>query len=151
MARLFALLFALIAFTALPPAPVALAQGSEINLSEGVALSGYDPVAYFTEGKPVKGSAAHTATEGGAVYHFASAKNRALFVAHPTKYVPKYGGYCAYGMARGYKAPVDPAAFTIVKGHLYMNYSPSVQRTWRKDIDGYVARADGNWPSVRSY
>lgn len=150
MARLIALLAVLSALMLAPSAPVAYAATAEYNLTHGVALSGYDPVAYFTEGRPVKGNAAHVFSYGPATYHFASEKNRATFAANPARYAPKYGGYCAYGMARGYKAPIDPAAFTIVRGSLYMNYSQSVQRTWRKDIHGYVERADHNWPSVKS-
>lgn len=126
------------------------AQAGEVNVARGSAIQGYDPVAYFTDGKPVKGKADYAATYKGAQYRFASAKNRDAFAASPESYAPAYGGWCAYGMSKGYKAPIDPAAFTIVKNKLYLNYSKSVRSTWSKDIPGYVAKADANWPTVKA-
>jgi hypothetical protein len=134
-------------FAAVAHAP---ANAGEINAANGVAISGYDPVAYFREGKPVKGAAQFAHRHKDATFHFASAANRDSFAASPEKYAPQYGGFCAYGTSRGYKAPIDPAAFTVVKGKLYLNYSVDVQQTWRKDIPGYVAKADGHWPTVRT-
>lgn len=117
-----------------------------INLdSSGVAIMGYDPVAYFSESGPAMGSGQYTATHDGAVYRFSSAENQASFEADPAKYVPAYGGYCAYGMAQGYKAPIDPQAFTVVDDRLYLNYSTGVRDTWQSDIPGYIAKADENW------
>jgi YHS domain-containing protein len=118
--------------------------------SSGLALQGHDPVAYFTEGRPVPGRPELTATHEGATYRFASAANRDAFAAAPGKYAPQYGGYCAYGMASGYKAPVEPDAWTIVEGKLYLNYNRSVRSRWSSDIPGHVRKADANWPSVRS-
>lgn len=116
------------------------AHAGEVNVAKGSAIQGYDPVAYFTDGKPVRGKADYAATYKGAEYRFASAKNRDAFAASPETYAPEYGGWCAYGMSKGYKAPIDPAAFTIIKNKLYLNYSKSVQSEWRKDVPGYVAK-----------
>ena len=118
--------------------------------SSGLALKGYDPVAYFTEGKPVQGKPEFMARHEGATYRFASAANRDAFLAGPAKYAPQYGGYCAYGMASGYKAPIEPDAWTIVDGKLYLNYNRSVRGRWSSDIPGFIRKADANWPSVRS-
>lgn len=118
--------------------------------SSGLALKGYDPVAYFTENKPVPGRADFTALYEGATYRFASAANRDAFAAAPEKYAPQYGGYCAFGLASGYKAPIEPDAWTVVDGKLYLNYNQSVRSRWSSDIPGYVRKADANWPTVRS-
>jgi YHS domain-containing protein len=115
----------------------------------GLAIDGYDPVAYFTEQKPVKGLAHFRADFRGTTFQFASAANRDTFAADPTKYAPQYGGYCAYGMAKGYKAKIDPAAFTVVGDKLYLNYSEAVRSRWLSDIPGYVQKADTNWPDVQ--
>jgi YHS domain-containing protein len=114
----------------------------------GAAIDGYDPVAYFTENKPVKGSSAFTAMHEGSTFRFASAANRDAFVSDPKKYAPQYGGFCAYAVAHGYKAKIEPDAFTIVDGKLYLNYDQSIQRRWRRDIPGYIRRGDHNWPGV---
>jgi YHS domain-containing protein len=115
----------------------------------GVAANGQDLVAYFTENAPVSGLASITATHGGATYRFATATNRDAFQADPGKYLPLYGGYCAYGVANGYKVKTDPDAFSIVDGKLYLNYDKGVQRKWQQDVAGYVARADSNWQRIR--
>jgi len=115
----------------------------------GLAIDGYDPVAYFTEQKPVKGSPEFRTDYHGVTFQFASAAHREAFVAEPGKYAPQYGGFCAYGMAKGYKAVIDPAAFTIVREKLYLNYSESVRTRWFSDIPGYIQKADANWPEVQ--
>lgn len=114
-----------------------------------LAIDGYDPVAYFTEMKPVKGSAEFRSDFQGSTFQFASAVHRDAFAADPAKYAPQYGGYCAYGMAKGYKATIDPAAFTVVGDKLYLNYSETVRSKWLSDIPGYVRKADATWPEVR--
>ena len=114
----------------------------------GAAIDGYDPVAYFRESKPVKGSASFIATHEGSTFRFASAANRDAFVSDPSKYAPQYGGFCAYAVAGGYKAKIEPDAFTIVDGKLYLNYDQSIQRRWRRDIPGYIQKGDRNWPEV---
>jgi YHS domain-containing protein len=115
----------------------------------GLAIDGYDPVAYFTDQKPVKGSAEFQFSYQGSVFHFASADHRDLFAVSPAQYAPQYGGYCAYGMAKGYKAAIDPDAFTVVRDKLYLNYSEAIRTRWLSDIPGYVQRADANWPEVQ--
>ncbi len=117
--------------------------------AEGAAIRGYDPVAYFTEEKPMKGSAAHSATHDGATWHFASAENRDLFVANPEKYAPQYGGYCAWAVAEGYTASADPGAWSIKDGKLYLNYSKLVRARWAIDKDGNIVKGDQNWPGLR--
>ncbi len=115
----------------------------------GLAIDGYDPVAYFTEQKPVKGLPEFRVESESSTFQFASAAHRDAFAADPSKYVPQYGGYCAYGMAKGYKASIDPAAFTIVGDKLYLNYSETVRSQWLSDIPGYIRKADANWPDVK--
>jgi hypothetical protein len=131
-------------------AAAAHAAGESNVDSSGLALKGYDPVAYFTEKKPVKGTPGISAQHEGATYRFATAANRDAFLAAPARYAPQYGGYCAYGMASGYKAPIEPDAWTVVDGKLYLNYSQSVRSRWASDISGFVRKADTNWPTVRS-
>lgn len=114
----------------------------------GTAIDGTDPLSYFDEGRPIKGSKDFTHDWNGATWRFASAENRERFAAAPEAYAPQYGGYCAWAVANNYTASTDPEAWRIVDGKLYLNYSKSVQRTWEKDIPGNIASADGNWPEV---
>jgi hypothetical protein len=114
----------------------------------GRAIGGYDPVAYFTAGKPVEGSGDFTAKWKGADWRFASAANRDLFITMPEKYAPKYGGYCAYAVAQNSTAKIDPTAWAIVDGKLYLNYSHDIQKTWTANRAAFIAAADKNWPSV---
>jgi YHS domain-containing protein len=115
----------------------------------GLAIDGHDPVAYFTEQKPVKGSPEFRVEFEGSTFQFASAAHRDTFAANPGKFVPQYAGYCAYGMAKGYKAKIDPAAFTVVGDKLYLNYSETVRSQWLTDVPGYIRKADVNWPDVK--
>ena len=124
------------------------AAAGEFYEKDGVAIRGHDPVAYFSDGKPVKGTAQHKAEYKGSTFHFASKANQDAFAANPANYAPQYGGFCAFGVSGGYKAAIDPAAFTVVNGKLYLNYSRDVQKKWSADIPGHVAKADRNWPSV---
>ena len=114
----------------------------------GVAIKGYDPVAYFTAGKPAKGNSDFAFDWNGAEWRFASAANRDLFKADPVKYAPQYGGYCAWAVSRGYTANIDPEAWKIVNGRLYLNYSAKVQAQWVEDIPGNIAKAEENWPKI---
>ncbi|MGD1924778.1 MAG: YHS domain-containing (seleno)protein [Paracoccaceae bacterium] len=114
----------------------------------GTAIDGTDPVAYFTEGRPVEGSSDFTHEWNGAVWRFSSAENRDLFIADPAKYAPQYGGYCAWAVSQGYTASTDPDAWKIVDGKLYLNYNKDVQSTWEEDIPGHIASGDANWPKV---
>ena len=118
--------------------------------SGGVAIKGYDAVAYFTAGSPTKGDARFAHRWSDATWHFANAKNKAVFARSPEKYAPQFGGYCAWAVSRGYTAGVDPEAFRIVDGKLYLIYSTAVERRWEQDISGNIARAQSNWPAVLS-
>lgn len=115
-----------------------------------VILAGHDAVAYFTEGKPVKGSAEFTAAHNGAIYRFSSAKNRKKFTANPDQYAPQYGGFCAYGMTFGKKFEIDGKAFEIVDGKLFVNKNLRVYKKWKKDIPAHIAQADSKWPAVEN-
>lgn len=114
----------------------------------GLAIKGYDAVAYFEEGKPVAGKAEHAFAWMGATWRFASARNLDRFRARPAHYAPQYGGYCAWAVSQGYTADIDPDAWKIVDGKLYLNYNKSVQANWEKDVPGNVAKADANWPGI---
>lgn len=114
----------------------------------GTAIDGTDPVAYFTEGRPVEGSSSFTHEWNGATWRFASAANRDAFAAEPEKYAPQYGGYCAWAVAQGYTASTNPEAWKIVDGKLYLNFDRNVQGKWEKDIPGFISSADANWPKV---
>lgn len=125
------------------------ASAGEFFERNGVAISGYDLVAYFDEERPVKGVPEFRADYQGSTFQFVSADHRDAFAADPEKFSPQYGGYCAYGTAKGYKAKIDPEAFTVVQGKLYLNYSDAVQTRWLSDIPGYIEKADANWPEVQ--
>lgn len=113
-----------------------------------LAVGGYDPVAFFTEGKPVKGSKDFTHRWMDADWRFASAENRDRFIAAPETYAPQYGGHCAWAAAQGYTAPGDPTHWKVVDGKLYLNYDSGVQAKWEKDIPGFIRQADANWPGI---
>lgn len=123
---------------------------SEINKSwQGVAIKGYDPVAFYEDGKPVKGSDKYEYKWRDAKWRFASAEHRDLFQANPENYAPQYGGYCAWAVSQGSTANVDPKnAWKIVEGKLYLNYNVKIQEKWAKDIPGNIKKADANWPGV---
>ncbi|MEO0421526.1 MAG: YHS domain-containing (seleno)protein [Pseudomonadota bacterium] len=128
--------------------PAAFAGVDTATDRNGVILAGYDAVAYFTEGKAVRGSEEFTASHGGANYQFASAEHRDLFAADPERYAPAYGGYCALGASFGKKFLVDGKAFEIVDGQLYVNKNLKVYATWKKDIPGNIEKADAKWPAI---
>lgn len=127
------------------------ASAGEFFERNGVAIDGYDPVAYFNEQRPVKGVPGFRAEFRGSTFQFISAGHRDVFAADPAKYAPHYGGYCAYGMAKGYKAKIDPEAFSVIHGTLYLNYSESVRTRWLSDVPGYIRQANANWPQVQTY
>ncbi len=118
--------------------------------SEKLMIKGYDPVAYFTTGKPAKGLKDFEHQWRGATFRFSSKANLELFKKEPEKYAPQYGANCAYAVSQGYTAPVDPQAWDIVNGKLYLNYSKSVQKNWREKRDDYIASADKNWPEIKA-
>lgn len=127
---------------------LAMVFAGEYFERNGLAIGGYDPVAYYTEQTPVKGSPEFQSVHQGSTFQFTSAAHRDAFMAEPDKYAPQYGGFCAYGLAKGYKAKIDPAAFTVVDGKLYLNYNDTVRGQWLSDISGYVRKADANWPEA---
>lgn len=113
------------------------------------AVSGYDTVAYFTQGKAVKGSARFKAEHLGAEWYFSSEEHLNLFKRHPEKYMPQYGGYCAWAVAvKKQRAPGDPNYWKIVDKKLYLNYDGSIQKKWVEDIPGFIRAADKNWPEM---
>lgn len=133
------------------PCAAAAKPGSAVNVdTAGLALRGYDPVAYFTEGAPVRGNPALSATHDGATYHFASAAHRDTFLAAPALYAPQYGGYCAFGTAKGGKFDGDPNLWRVVDGKLYVNVNPDAQRLWEADVPGFIEQADATWPDIKN-
>ncbi|MGE5893910.1 MAG: YHS domain-containing (seleno)protein [bacterium] len=127
-----------------------MATTMEINAdATGFVIRGYDPVAYFTEGRPVPGRADLSAEYKGGTYLFANAANRNAFKANPEKYVPQYGGYCAYGVAVGKKFDIDPSSWRIVDGKLYFNLNPVILEKWSADTKGYIHKSEENWPKIR--
>jgi YHS domain-containing protein len=118
------------------------------SLFGNTAIHGYDPVAYFTDGKAVAGKSEFEFAWKGAKWRFTTAEHRDLFKGAPDKYAPQYGGYCAYAVSQGRTADIDPNAWKIVDGKLYLNYDSDIQKKWQADIPGYIAKADKNWPGV---
>lgn len=137
------------ALTLLSALPASATDPINKSTFGGVAIDGYDPVAYFTDDKPVEGDKSITQEWMGATWRFATAEHRDLFAANPEKYAPQYGGYCAYAVSQGKTAGIDPEAWTIVDGKLYLNYNKKIQKTWEKDIPGYIAAADRQWPEIK--
>lgn len=140
---------------ALAAAPAAaLAQASprhDLNLDKnGVAVHGYDPVAYFTAGKPVKGKASISARHDGATYYFSSETNRSAFLKDPAKYKPAYGGWCAIGASFGKKFDGNPQLWKIVDGKLYLNVAPGPHKRWLEDPKGRIKAANASWPKIKS-
>jgi YHS domain-containing protein len=113
-----------------------------------LALQGYDPVAYFTAGEPVRGTRQFSHTHKGSTYRFSSAEHRDNFIADPDAYLPEYGGFCAWAAAQGYRAKGDARYWRIVDGRLYLNFNAQVQKDWEADIPGFIAAADEKWPEL---
>lgn len=126
----------------------AVAPTYAVFSEDGIAIRGADPVAYFTASEYTPGSDEFTHEWEGATWQFASAENRDLFAANPEEYAPEYGGFCAYAVSQGNTAPIEPTAWKIVDGKLYLNYNDKIQTRWSKDIPGHIAKADQNWPGV---
>ncbi len=119
-----------------------------IDRTVGHALDGYDPVAFFTDKKPVKGDFKITASHKGATYFFASKKNRDAFQTNPDHYAPAFGGYCAVGASLGVLLPVDISTWQVVNDRLVLNYSTDVQKMFNKDPQGALKKADAAWPKL---
>ncbi len=139
---LFTLLFILTGGAALAASEIYTGTFSD------TAVSGYDAVAYFTQGEPAKGSNDFQTEYKGVAWKFASQENLDLFKADPEKYAPQYGGYCAYAVAQGTTASADPLQWKIVDEKLYLNYNADIRKRWEQDIPGYIVKANSNWPKL---
>lgn len=117
------------------------------NSTTGV--QGYDLVSYHTEGKPVKGNGNNVVVVDDVTYLFASEENKKAFESNPEKYLPAYGGYCAYGVAVGKKFVSDAEVWKIVDGKLYLNLDSNIQKEWEKDVPGNIQKADSNWSQIK--
>ena len=129
-------------------ATAALAVDPINTTRKGVAVEGYDVVAYHVDGKATKGRQEFTHRHQGAEFRFASAEHRDLFAADPGRYAPQYGGYCAYAVSQNSTYDIDPLAWDIVDGKLYLNYSKKIRKKWQADRDEYIRLADANWPGL---
>ena len=126
-------------------------QAAKIYVEDGVAIGGADPVAYFSaadEGDFVAGSAEYAYEWKGATWQFASAENRDAFAADPEQYAPQYGGHCAWAAAQDAIAAIDPSAWKVVDGKLYLNLNKKIQARWEEDVSSNIAKADTNWPEL---
>jgi YHS domain-containing protein len=116
--------------------------------STGVAIQGYDPVAFFTDNKPVKGDQKFLVKHDGAIYFFATKEHKDLFKENAAKYEPEYGGYCAYGVSKNKLVEIDVHAFQIVDGKLLLQYSRGIRDDFNEDTKGNLAKADANWTGL---
>ncbi len=133
------------------PSPPAEANGViDIAPATGLAIAGYDPVAYFTDHQAIPGKPEFAASFGGAIWQFASAEHRAAFQQAPERYVPQYGGHCAWAVAEGYSAHGDPKSWHIAGDKLYLTFSPSVQAHWLQGVAGYIEKADAKWQGLHA-
>jgi hypothetical protein len=151
-AKLMRLILLLIAFAIGAPGPASatpVAPAASVSADEaGIAIAGYDPVAFFTIGRPAAGSPAFEHRWNGAIWRFASAANRDRFAADPQAYAPAFGGYCAWAVSQNYLAPGDPRHWRIVDGRLYLNFNARAKLLWEADLANAIARGDANWPRV---
>lgn len=125
------------------------AQKGEIFSSDSKAIRGYDVVAFFRQGKPVKGKDAFMYQWKEANWYFSSKENLDSFATNPEKYAPQYGGYCAYGCSEGHKAPTDPDTWSVINGKLYFNYNSKVKEMWTKNREERIVAADMKWPEIK--
>jgi len=116
--------------------------------SEDLALEGYDPVAYFTEGSPSRGDPQYRLEWMGATWQFTSREHLGLFRADPERYAPQFGGYCAWGIAKDRLIKVDPEVWSIVNGNLYLNFNAKIQEDWFANQKEYLREAQANWPGL---
>ena len=142
MKRLFTLTLFLIISLSLQ------AQKPPIYSTKAGAIKGYDPVAYFKERKAVKGLDGYSYEWKGATWYFSSEGNVAAFIDSPHLYAPQFGGYCAYAVSQNYTYRVDPEAWKIVDGKLYLNYSLKIQEKWEANQAQFIEDAEKNWPGV---
>lgn len=136
---------------AVPPevsSPISNEQPALFFSKNRLAIFGTDPVAYFTQGQAITGQPEHQHEWGGVIWQFVSADHLELFSQNPEKYAPQYGGYCAWAVSQGAKAPSDPQAWSIVNGKLYLNLNQTIQARWEKNAESHIAQADENWPAI---
>ena len=150
MFRRFVLALSLALAAAFASAAPAFAEKPPVYTAafSNVGVGGYDVVAYFTDGRPVRGTAQFKTNHQGVEYRFASAEHLAAFRAAPARYLPQYGGYCAWAVAQGNTASANPTLWRIVDGRLYLNYNAEIQTRWEADIPGFIRSANANWPGV---
>jgi len=135
----------------LAPAHAASGAATVFDTSpEGVAMDGYDPVSYFAAAAPAPGDPQIAADWSGATWHFTSTANRDRFLADPEAYAPQYGGWCAWAVGHGYLQPARPTSYAIVRGKLYLNWSPGVQRRWEATRPANIASGNVRWPRLRA-
>jgi len=129
---------------------LSFAADIDMNADENdLAIKGYDPVSYFSMSSPKLGTSKYTATYKGAIYRFSSEENRNTFKQNPDKFVPQYGGYCAFGVAMEKKFDTDPLAWRVVDGKLYLNLNKDVQKKWLTDVPGYLSQSNENWTAIK--
>jgi len=149
MPAFIAVLLALLIGVATPAMAVKTTGGEYNTLYANLGAKGYDVVAYFTDGRPTPGSDRYTYEYGGVKWQFASREHREMFVADTQKYAPQYGGFCSWGVSVGKLFDVDPVnGWKIVEGKLYLNFNSEINSTFAKDPQGYIAKANRNWPSL---
>ena len=147
--KLFRRKFIVVLVLALSLATLAQQKKRLLNLNEdGVAVQGYDVVAFFTDNKPVKGNVEFQSLFNGARYYFANADHKKLFDASPAKYEPQFGGFCAYAVSQGYTAKIDVDAFQIVDGRLILQYNKDIREKFNLDTPGNLKKAEKNWPEI---
>ena len=140
--------FAAMGTATLAPAPHAYAADPIYTSFRGnIAVGGYDVVSFHT-GNPIKGSRKTTALWNGARWRFATSANKDAFLEAPEKYAPAYGGYCAWALAENKLAKGSPKYWKIIDGQLYLNFNKKIQARWEKDTDGFIEKAEGNWPAI---
>lgn len=127
----------------------ATTPGTVFKDEAGVAIRGTDPVAYFTDGKPMAGDPAISHEWAGAKWLFASEEHKKLFVEDPAKYAPQFGGHCAWGVSKGGLYSIQPDAWKVVDGKLYLNYNVEAQGEWQKEMDMHIERAHKNYPGIK--
>jgi hypothetical protein len=127
------------------------AQKASVFNTDGIAIHGYDVVAFFTESKPEKGKEQFSYNWQNVNWRFVNKANLESFKTNPEKYAPQYGGYCAYGTAEGHKAPTEIDTWTIAGNKLYFNYNKDVKKMWVKDQQHLIEKADKNWPKLKDH
>lgn len=121
----------------------------EINIKDNQALHGYDPVTYFSD-KPMKGDQAILSLYKQVEYHFTSLQNKTIFERSPERYLPMYGGYCAYGVRMGKKLDIDPFAYEIRDGRLYVLLNRATHKMWQQDMEKNIQVSDQTWPEIKA-